>query len=267
MSDFWSSWRVYKSSFLSLTAWWDAGKARLKQYIREFSKKKAVSYRKLITSLEHTLFHLNRRLLNGDEVLPIIEDVESELEAAHRDVERGARIRANVQWAKEGEASTKYLLGLERKRDQRRIFTSVKNMAGTVVSAFVGIAWAWVAFYGSLFTSQSLDRIEQDFFLNSLSLKLSRVEQSLCEEDLIEGECKRALDAMATGKSPGLDGLPAEFYQRFWSLLGTDFVDVINFAYNHGQLSPSQRSGVITLIHYYYYYYELYFNTVQFHLY
>jgi hypothetical protein len=44
---------VYKSSFLSLTAWWDAGKARLKQYIREFSKKKAVSRRKLITSLEH----------------------------------------------------------------------------------------------------------------------------------------------------------------------------------------------------------------------
>ena len=106
-----------------------------------------------------------------------------------------------------------------------------------------------VCCYGLIFTSQSLDRIEQDLFLNSLSLKLSRAEQSLCEGELTEGECKRALDAMATGKSPGLDGLPTEFYQRFWSLLGTDFVDVINFAYNHGQLSPSQRSGVITLIH------------------
>ena len=80
-------------------------------------------------------------------------------------------------------------------------------------------------------------------------MKLSAAEQSLCEGELTEGECKRALDAMATGKSPGLDGLPAEFYQRFWSLLGTDFVNVINFVYNHGQLSPSQRSGVITLIH------------------
>ncbi|CAB4040946.1 Transposon TX1 uncharacterized 149 kDa, partial [Paramuricea clavata] len=174
---------VYKSSFLSLTAWWDAGKARLKQYIREFSKKKAVSRRKLITSLEHTLFHLNRRLLNGDEMLPIIEDVKRELEAAHRDEARGARIRANVQWAEEGEASTKYFFGLERKRGQSRIFTSVKNMAGTVVSAFVGIARAWMGFYGLLFTSQSLDRIEQGSFLNSLSLKLSRAEQSLCEGD------------------------------------------------------------------------------------
>ena len=113
---------------------------------------------------------MNRRLLNGNEVLPIIEDDKSELEAAHRDEARGARIRANIQWEEEGEASTKYFFDLERKRGQRRIFTSVKSMAGTVVSTFVGIARAWVAFYGLLFTSQSLDRIEQDFFLNSLSL-------------------------------------------------------------------------------------------------
>ena len=192
---------------------------------------------------------MNRRLLNGDEVLPIIEDVKSELEAAHRDEARGVRIRANVQWAEVREASTKYFFGLERKRGQRRIFTSIKNMAGTVVSTFVGIARAWVAFDGLLFTSQCLDRTEQDFFLTSLSLKLSRDEQSLCEGELTEGECKRALDVMATGKSPVLDGLPAEFYQRFWSVLGADLVDVINFAYIHGQLSPSQRSGVITLIH------------------
>ncbi|CAB4008093.1 Hypothetical predicted protein [Paramuricea clavata] len=202
--------------------------------------KKAVSRRKLITSLEHTLVHLNKRLLNGDEVLPIIEDIKSELEAAHRDEASGARIRANVQWTEEGEASTKYFFGLERKCGQRRIFTSVKNMAGTVVSTFVGIARAWVAFYCLLFIAQSLERIEQDLFLNSLSLKLSIAEQSLCERELTEGECKRALDAMDTGKSPGLDGLPAEFDRRFCSLLGTDFVNVINFAHNHGQLSPSQ---------------------------
>jgi hypothetical protein len=129
---------------------------------------------------------------------------------------------------REREASTKYFFGLERKRGQRRIFTSIKTWpARTVVSTFVVIARAWVAFYGLLFTSQSLDPTEQDFFLNSLSLKLSRAEQSLCEGGLTEGECKRALDAMATGKSPGLDGLPAEFYQRFWSVLGAHLVDVV----------------------------------------
>ena len=60
---------------------------------------------------------------------------------------------------------------------------------------------------------------------------------------------KTAADLMASGKSPGLDGFPANFYQRFWPILGEDYVDVINFCYRQGCLSPSQRSGVITLLH------------------
>ena len=54
---------------------------------------------------------------------------------------------------------------------------------------------------------------------------------------------------MAGGKSSGLDGFPAEFYRRFWSLLGPDDVEVMNFCYATGQLSASQRSGVITLLY------------------
>ena len=63
------------------------------------------------------------------------------------------------------------------------------------------------------------------------------------------GECKAALDGMASGKSPGLDGLPAEFYQRFWPVLGTDLVAVLNSCYTSGCLSSSQRSGLITLLY------------------
>jgi hypothetical protein len=94
-----------------------------------------------------TLFHLNRRLLNGDEVLPIIEDVKSELEAAHRDEARGSRIRANVQWAEEGEASTKYFFGLQRKRGQRRIFTSVKARWFLPSWVSLGRGWPFMVYY------------------------------------------------------------------------------------------------------------------------
>ena len=62
-------------------------------------------------------------------------------------------------------------------------------------------------------------------------------------------ECKAALDGMASGKSPGLDGLSAEFYQRFWPVLGPYLVEVVNFSYTSGRLSSSQRSGLITLLY------------------
>ena len=41
---------------------------------------------------------------------------------------------------------------------------------------------------------------------------------------------------MASGKSPGLDGFPAEFFQQFWPLMGVDYVEVLNYCYKVGNL-------------------------------
>ena len=49
-------------------------------------------------------------------------------------------------------------------------------------------------------------------------------------------------------KSPGLDGIPAEFYRKFWGKTGNVIVDSFNESYDEGQLSESQRSDVISLI-------------------
>lgn len=45
-----------------------------------------------------------------------------------------------------------------------------------------------------------------------------------------------------------LDGYPVEFYKSFWSKIGPIIVKSINYAFNNGKLSDSQRRGVITLI-------------------
>ena len=62
------------------------------------------------------------------------------------------------------------------------------------------------------------------------------------------GEVRDALLGMARGKAPGSDGLPAEFYQKCWNILGGDLVDVLNFGFREGTLSLSQRTGQIALL-------------------
>ena len=52
---------------------------------------------------------------------------------------------------------------------------------------------------------------------------------------------------MESNKTPGSDGLPKEFYAKFFHLFGSAFVVVLNSAYDLGQLSGSQRYGLITL--------------------
>ena len=53
---------------------------------------------------------------------------------------------------------------------------------------------------------------------------------------------------MVRGKSPGSDGLPMEFYVKFWPILGSDLVNVLNSCYLSGVMSLTQRRGLISLI-------------------
>ena len=53
---------------------------------------------------------------------------------------------------------------------------------------------------------------------------------------------------MKSGKSPGSDGFPNEFYKVFWSDISALLLKSIKCAYEKGFLSISQRSGIISLI-------------------
>ena len=68
-----------------------------------------------------------------------------------------------------------------------------------------------------------------------------------CEGFLSFEEAKEAVSLMKNAKTPGLDGLPAEFYKNFFHFFRRDFIDMINFCYFGGELTPSQRQCVITL--------------------
>ena len=53
---------------------------------------------------------------------------------------------------------------------------------------------------------------------------------------------------MESGKSPGTDGLPAEFYKIFWNDVSTFLIDALDMSFSKGYLSISQRRGLVTLL-------------------
>ena len=53
---------------------------------------------------------------------------------------------------------------------------------------------------------------------------------------------------MSLNETPGSDGLPVEFYKVFWSDISDHLLNALNYAYHKGQLSVSQKRGLIKLI-------------------
>ena len=70
----------------------------------------------------------------------------------------------------------------------------------------------------------------------------------LCEGLLTAAECLESLKTMESNKTPGTDGIPAEFYKVFWNDIKSFFLASINASYAKGLLSISQRRGLISLI-------------------
>ena len=72
--------------------------------------------------------------------------------------------------------------------------------------------------------------------------------RDLLEKEIMLDEIKSTIKSMKNNKTPGVDGLPVEFYKIFWN----DIHDILLDSYNHsislGYLSISQRRGVISLI-------------------
>ena len=59
---------------------------------------------------------------------------------------------------------------------------------------------------------------------------------------------KKILETFQNDKAPGEDGFTVEFYTYFFELLGNDLIASFNEAHEKGELSISQRRGLITLI-------------------
>ncbi len=75
--------------------------------------------------------------------------------------------------------------------------------------------------------------------LSSYILVLSPAERESLEINLGKDACYVALSSMKPQKSPGSDELPADFYQFFWSTLGSDLVEVLNHSLSSGLFSKS----------------------------
>ena len=77
---------------------------------------------------------------------------------------------------------------------------------------------------------------------------MTDTEETLCDQNLSIEEISYAMRGLSSAKTPGSDGLPLEFYVKFWDQLGPILLQLYTFSLDPGSLSLSMQESVTRLI-------------------
>lgn len=238
------------NKFCSFGDWWDNLKVRIRKISTDYSVRKHRELNAERSSLTKQLIRVKNALHSGDvRVAPVVKNLESALSSLIYKEAEGAKIRSRAQWLEEGEKPTRYFFRLEQKRAGKNFFESLVDQNGVEKSSQSDLESILVDFYRRLFSKDSLDMQIQTELIDGLEFSLNDLEREQCEGLFTKEELFSALQGLQTGKSPGSDGLPTEFYLTFWDSLADVLVLVFNEHFGLGILSDSQRESLLRLIH------------------
>ena len=165
---------------------------------------------------------------------------------------QGSIIRSKTRWYNEGEKNTKYFLGLEKRHYNSKTTRNLKLDEDTILNSDQEILNEAMRFYQELYASKTNccqgHAFDNIFFPEGNDCNINDIEREQCEGPLTAAECLESLKTMDSNKSPGTDGIPADFYKLFWNDIKPFFLASITTSFEKGLLSISQRRGLITLI-------------------
>ena len=179
-----------------------------------------------------------------------VETLEKEIQQIYNARAIGAQIRSRVTLIEENEKCSKYFVNLEKSRQSKKVLSSLK-VDGETIHNNEEILMEEVNFYRKLYTTENVDSSSITTFLSNINdiTKLNVNNANLCGGTLSKEECKCAIKEMNKNKSPGHDGLTAEFYHFFWSKISKLLIYSLNEGYFKGQLSHTQKHSVLSLLY------------------
>ena len=241
-----------KESFEDINSFWEWIKYNIRKQAMAYSKRQAflknMKEQKLQNDLNKAQFIFDNNPCF--ERKQKVETLQKEMEEIYNEKIKGMLIRSKIQWYEYGEKSSKYFLNLEKRNAVRK---SMKKLLidGSFISKPEDILKAQKCFYENVYSKKNLNNSREnlDTFVSGYNVpKLSEELQKLCEGEITVTECEAVIKTFQNGKTPGNDGIPAEFYKTFWSVLSPLLIECFNYSYGINQLPLTQTQAVITLI-------------------
>jgi len=245
--DFLKLWQELDAAPLKTSEWWEQCKLRFKDLIISHSKRIARAGNAKLFDLEKQLRLITlTNTATGGLFNDMIKDLKGQIQELLNVKLEGAKVRSRARMLDCNEKPTKYFLRREKKRASDKFIKSLTTEEGSF-SRSADLINICTNFYSDLYAKEPVDPNLVDHFLMDVP-RLCPEDANICEGPITKAEVWDAIKSMSDNKAPGLDGLPREFYYKYFPVFADSFVAFVNMCFEESLLSLSQRSGLITLI-------------------
>ncbi len=194
------------------------------RHSKEMKKRNNLKESKIMKELN---ILVNKNSPTPEEEIKLIK-LKDVLDQLYINMTKGAFIRSRAKWLEEGEKNTSYFFALEKRNYKRNNITSLK-INNSITSSPTDLANHTFQFYSDLYSS-NYNQIKGEEFINNVKEFTPQILDKFkldCEKPLSKAEILEAGSKMKKGKSPGMDGLPVEFYQFFWNIIENALFEMI----------------------------------------
>ena len=157
----------------------------------------------------------------------------------------GAQTRCRTLGMTEG--PNKLFLALEQNIQRKRTITQIQDAQGTLHSDSETIVNTFREHFKQIYTKEHTVDTEQKKIL-SLCKQLSEQDKAQLETPITLQDIKQAIYKLQNDKSPGPDGLTAEFYKYYEKQLAPLLLQVYTHSYTKGALPQMFSEAYITVL-------------------
>ena len=229
--------------------WWENLKVRMKKKCINYCKEKKWKENKKENELKEIMCEEAKYIdLNKGGNVEKYLIAKQELAEIERKKCRGAAIRSKIKYLEEGEKCTSFFLGLE-KRKQNKMWINALKKDNKIIKETDEVLCEVQAFFGKLYTKQTCDNVEMNRALGALKRKLNLEDREWCDKTIEEEEIRIAIKSLSKGKSPGSDGLTAEFFQGLQSKLMPILYNLFLHCEKNQNLPDNFKNGIIAIFY------------------
>lgn len=247
--ELYKGWAGMQPYFGTMVEWWEGVKERFGSFARSYGKWKAQREFSTFRAVRQQLQSLYGDWNKGAEL--DTGRVERLMLWQRRWCEKKAqvfRFKAQKVALEQDEKCNAFFFKTVKANAVKAAMTGLRGEDGVLRTDKDGMMGIATDFYRQLFGRQEVDSGMGELFLGHLDAKVPEAVRAVLELPISLEELTAALKGMKGKKVPGKDGIPKEFYEEFWDVLGPDLLRVFLDIFNCGELSPSMKEGVLSLL-------------------